>query len=96
MKLYDYVEINNPDYVHRYFQHVVELDFMRFHLRQDLEDKTIANFIRAFNETPEEFQSPPLETIEMLVQTVDDQMKVDEEQQTAKPSSSGLKLAHHI
>mmetsp|Transcript_25045 Transcript_25045/g.24517 ORF Transcript_25045/g.24517 Transcript_25045/m.24517 type:complete len:107 (+) Transcript_25045:778-1098(+) len=93
MKLYDGVELGTSSDVYKYFNHVIELDFLRYHLRQDLEPQTISMLILGFNQTPEQFVSPSMETIEMVVKAVDAQMQVDKETEDNEVRLVGL--SHH-
>ena len=49
MKLYDGVELGSQSDVYKYFNHIIDLDFLRYHLRQDLEPQTISTLILGFN-----------------------------------------------
>lgn len=80
-KLHDGFDFQNMEQVHSYFDQVLVLDFMKYNQRpKPLLEETLAGMIKAYNETPENFESPSDATINEMIRLVDQQIAIDEQE----------------
>ena len=61
----------------QYFDHFINLEFMRFSERKPIEDETIHTLAEAYNKTPPNFVPPSDEVIEKVIKQVDKQIEID-------------------
>ena len=66
-KLYDGLDFNNEKQMAQYFDHFINLEFMRFSERKPIEDETIHTLAEAYNKTPPNFVPPSDEVIEKVI-----------------------------
>lgn len=83
-KLHDGFDFDDMRQLKHYFDDVLQLDFMRYGERaRPMLPETIAGMIRGYNETPENFGVPSEETIMSVIRLVEEQMALDEADETA-------------
>lgn len=77
-RLHDGFDFEDMNQVHQYFDHALNLDFMRYDQRaQPLLPETLEGMIESYNRTPKNFESPSDEVVEKMIKLVDHQMAVD-------------------
>lgn len=88
-KLHDGFDFEDMDQIHSYFENVLILDFLKYHSRpQPLLQETLDGMIKAYNETPENFESPAESTVNEMIRLVEEQMALDEKNDLIESMSS--------
>lgn len=78
VKLHDGFNFSDREQVKSYFDHYIDMDFMKYADRDEpLMQETIDTIVDAYNMTPDNFENPPDATIDRVVTAVVRQMKND-------------------
>ena len=79
VKLHDGFNFADKEQVLSYFDHYIEMDFLKYENRKNpLDEMTISTIVDAYNATPGNFQNPPDSVINDVINVVDQQMALDQ------------------
>jgi len=70
--LHDGADFQNEEFIHKLFSNYINIDFMKYHQRTPLLDKTIKTLIYGYNQTPENFGAPSEEVIDEVISAIDE------------------------
>ena len=87
VKLHDGFNFDDRKQILSYFDHYIDMDFMRYKERPPLLQNTLDSLVEAYNATPPNFQNPPDSIIENVIEKIVHQMQIDQENSEAFYSS---------
>ena len=65
----------------QYFDHFINLEFMRFSERKPIMEETFNVLAEAYNKTPPNFLPPSDEVIEKVIKVIDRQIEIDRKEE---------------